>query len=339
MRLPDPRGPLTEQLFAAFTRPVDTGGRMLPDTVSTPVEPLSDEDHQLALFACYQHHYTGFDQVDPRWEWQPGLVALRGRLEADLEKALDALVPGSARSVSTEPGDVPRRLEGIVRSGGGPSLSAYMRRHATFEQYREFLTHRSVYHLREADPHSWALPRLRGRAKAALVEIQADEYGQGDHRRMHSTLFSALMRGLALNDTYGAYLDAVPAPTLALNNTMSLFGLHRRLRGALLGHLAAFEMTSTGPNRDLSRGLRRLGAAKQLGRYFDEHVEADAVHEQVAAHDMCGSFAEDHPELADDVLFGAEVCVALDRLWAEYVLDRWQGSATSLRVAKDAVAT
>lgn len=40
--------------------------------------------------------------------------------------------------------------------------------------------HRSAYQLKEADPHSFALPRVpAGRAKAAFVEIQADEYGGG----------------------------------------------------------------------------------------------------------------------------------------------------------------
>ena len=60
--------------------------------------------------------------------------------------------------------------------------------------------HRSVYHLREADPHTWAIPRLAGRAKAALVEIQIDEYGGGRPERMHAELFRTTMRELGLDD-------------------------------------------------------------------------------------------------------------------------------------------
>ena len=56
--------------------------------------------------------------------------------------------------------------------------------------FREFLMHRSAYHLEEADSHSFAIPRLRGRPKAAMVEIQADEYGGGDATWMHSALFA-----------------------------------------------------------------------------------------------------------------------------------------------------
>jgi hypothetical protein len=47
--------------------------------------------------------------------------------------------------------------------------------------------------------------------------------------------------------------------TLATNNLISLFCLHRRLRGALLRHLAAYEATSALPNRRYGNGLRRLG--------------------------------------------------------------------------------
>ena len=80
--------------------------------------------------------------------------------------------------------------------------------------------------------------------------------------------------------------------TLATVNLMSLFGLHRRLRGAIVGHLALFEMTSSIPNRRYATGLRRLGLDDPAAtRFFDEHVEADAVHEAIAAVDLAGGLA------------------------------------------------
>ena len=82
---------------------------------------------------------------------------------------------------------------------------------------------------------------MRGRAKAALVEIQHGEYGDGQPELMHATLFADTMRALGLDPTYGAYLDCIPAVTLATVNVMSLFGLHRCWRGALVGHLALLD--------------------------------------------------------------------------------------------------
>jgi hypothetical protein len=191
-------------------------------------------------------------------------------------------------------------------------MSRFVAKEASHEQLREFLIQKSIYQLKEADPHTWAIPRLSGRAKAALVEIQADEYGGGSPARMHSALFARTMRAAGLDDTYGAYVDAAPAITLASTNMMSLFGLNRRLRGAIVGHLTAYEMTSSQPNRLYSRGFARHGYGEDATAYFDEHVEADAVHEQIAGRDLAGGLVEADPRLLEDVLFGAAAAMLVD---------------------------
>ncbi|MFC7647455.1 iron-containing redox enzyme family protein [Streptosporangium lutulentum] len=294
------------------------------------VEPvLEDEDLQLALFTCYELHYQSFDEVDDRWEWNPALLGVREILEGRLEHGLARAVSRPSFAPSAQMRQALAEL--VAASDDGPSLARFLQKEADLDQFREFVMHRSIYHLKEADPHTWAIPRLSGPAKAALVEIQADEYGGGRVERMHSELFRATMRGLELDDSYGAYLNRVPAITLAVSNTMSLFGLHRRHRGALLGHLAAFEMTSSLPNRKYGLGLRRLGVDEAAARFYDEHVQADAVHEQIAAHDMCGGFARQYPSQVGDVLYGAACALTLDRLFAEHVLGRWREGTTSLR--------
>jgi len=321
MKLPSARGPVSATVISALSHD--------PHDVTFP----ACEDHEdlhLTLFVLYELSFRGWDGVSDEWEWHPDLVRLRGILEqrflADLR---DLAAPYGDHA---EPGDVPRKLVEMTNEDTGPSLSKYLRGRATYEQFREFATHRSVYHLREADPHTFAIPRLGGRPKAALIEIQMDEYGNGRVHRMHQELFRRTMTALGLDTTYGAYVEVAPAATLAINNMMSMFGLHRRWRGALLGHLAAYEMTSTAPNRNYGNGLRRLGGDEDATRFYDEHVEADAVHEQIAAHDMCGTFCADEPELAADVLFGARCALAMDAVWADGVLRAWEAGESSLRV-------
>jgi hypothetical protein len=150
-------------------------------------------------------------------------------------------------SVAAEDMDV--ALRAVEAADDAPSLSRHLEREGTRDEMLEFIVHRSAYQLKEADPHSWALPRLTGAPKAAMVEIQADEYGGGNAERMHSALFAKSMDGLGLDSRYGAYLDRIPGVTLATVNLMSLLGLHRRWRGALVGHLALFEISSSVPNR------------------------------------------------------------------------------------------
>lgn len=286
-----------------------------------------DHDLQLALWCCYELHYRGFDDVGEEWEWSPEIIRFRGLLERRWLADVRYLAGDLPVVAATE---VPQALADLVRRSTGPNLSGFLCREADHDQFAEYLTHRSVYQLKEADPHSFGIPRLSGPVKAALVEIQADEYGCGRPQRMHAELFRTTMRWLGLDDEYGHYVPVVPAVTLAISNLMSTFGLHRRWVGALLGHLAALEMTSTQPNRRYSIGARRLGADERARWYFDEHVEADAVHEQLAAHDLCGNFAIQRPDAVSDILFGAACCLALDHIFAEHVLSRWRAGQSSL---------
>jgi hypothetical protein len=339
MRLPEPRGPLSAALVTDLA-----GGTTLSATtlelarcLPAPRDPapvLTDDDVQLSLAVCYELHYRGFDDVDEGWEWEPDLLAVRRELEERHLAGLRALV--RVPPVSEEPID--QQLAAVIAADDGPSLSRWLARDGQLEHWREYLTLRSVYHLKEGDPHSFAIPRLSGRAKSAMVEIQADEYGGGSAARMHSELFAGMMRDLGLDSTYGALWDAAPAAAFASVNTMSLFGLHRRWRAAAVGHLTAVEMTSSEPSRRYSTGLKRLGYGPRTTVFYDEHVEADAVHEQIAAVDMCGSLVAEDPRLAADVLFGAACALAVDGIAARQVLAAWEAGDSALRREPQPVA-
>jgi hypothetical protein len=326
--LPEPVGPLTETLFAALAEA--PGVPPLDASAATAADPLTDLDLQLALYVAYELHYAGFHGVDEAWEWSPELLAFRAALEEPFEGAVAELVPVATEE---ETASVPETLQRIVAEDDGPPLSRYLERKGTREQMLEHVIHRSAYQLKEADPHSWAIPRLGPGPKAALLEVQFDEYGGGRAERMHAVLFANTMAALGLDPTYGAYLDLLPAETLATVNLLSGFGLHRRRRGALVGHLAAFEMTSSVPNRRYGNALRRHGFGKDVTDFYDEHVEADAVHEMIAAWDLAGGLAREEPALAADILFGARALLALEERWAARLLAAWEAGETSLRGA------
>jgi len=338
VKRPEPRGPVCSALGALLTNREpdaepgligvlrDRAGAAIRDTDDI----LLDEDLQAALYTAYELRYSGLEGVDDAWEWNADVLALCTAIESRFEQALRDRVPMPplpAPGIDT----VAAALFELTGADTGPSVSRYLAKKATDDQAREFLIHRSVYQLKEADPHSWAIPRLRGRAKAALVEIQADEYGGGRLAHMHSELFARTMRGLGLDDTHGGYVDLVPAIVLASSNMMTMFGTHRRLRGAIAGHLAAFEMTSSLPNRQYGNGFRRLGYDQSVTFYFDEHVEADAVHEQIAARDLAGGLTEDEPALVADVVFGASACLFVDSLAGAALLTAWTAGESALR--------
>ena len=330
MKLPQPRGPLSAEVRALLeaeplTEPVPT------DWSGGTVDVLGDEDFHLALWMLYELHYRGFDGIADH-EWDPHLIGLRSQLEQRFEPELRRCTADYVEAALQRSDDLVEQIVAVIDAVDGPSVARYLQREATRDEVLEFLAQRSLYHLKESDPHAFVVPRIDGRAKVALAELQYDEYGAGRPERLHAQLFADALEACGFDPSYGAYVDLVPGHTLAVNNIMSLFGLSRRLRGAALGHLAAFEATSSVPCRRIAAGIERVGLPDVVAAYFHEHVEADAAHEQIAMRDICGSLVANDPELRADVLFGVAACLHLDVLAARALLDSWQDAREGVTV-------
>ncbi len=320
--LPTSRGPLSAAVVAVLR----DQRQMLPgkDVVAV-ADPYGDDLH-LALYVMYELHYQGFEGVGDEREWDPALLGLRRLLEQRFLGALRADVP---RPVPVQQALDDLQTEPVGHDG--TSVSHYLQRDGEPVQLAEYAALRSLYHLKEADPHAWVIPRLHGRAKAAMVAVEYDEFGGGRPENIHARLFADLMDDLGLDTSYGRYLDVAPASALAIVNQMSLFGLHRALRGALVGHFAAVEVTSSPGSRRLAGALRRTDAGPAAIRFYDEHVEADAVHEQVVRHDLVGGLLESEPELEADIVFGIQSTTLLEDRFGVELLKAWHTGRSALR--------
>ncbi|HEY3527562.1 MAG TPA: iron-containing redox enzyme family protein [Nocardioides sp.] len=322
MKLPEPCGPVSRRVGEALR--AEERGRC---HVVLPDEPvLTDRDVQLALWTVYELSYRGFDDVDPAAESDPDVVRIRGVIEHRFEQELRQETRTRLAGVPDRD-DVADQLLTLVRQEDGPKLSSYLRREATLEEMRDYLRERSVQQLRESDPQSFLLPRLEGAAKVALAELQYDEYGAGRPERLHQTLYAEALAAVGLDDRYAAYVGEISGTALASANVMSLFALNRRGLAAGLGHFAVFEASSVVPSRRIASGIERLELPAAVATYFLEHVEADAVHEQVAARDVCGPYVADHPDQREAVLFGAACALHLDELSGRELLARWAAAA------------
>ncbi len=320
MHLPRERGPISRHVIDSLSTPRGSG----PAPALGLDRVVEDDDVQLALWMLFELHYRGFDGVHPDREWDLELLGLRRtierRLENELREATREVVAAQPRE-----GDLAEQLLALVAADDSPSAAAYLQRQATREQVLDFLRQRSIQQLKESDPQSFVLPRLDGPAKVALAELQYDEYGCGRPERLHQHLYATALEAAGLDPAYGAYVDEVSALSLASANVMSLFALNRRLRSAAMGHLAAFEASSSVPSRKIAGGIERVGLPPGVTDYFHEHVEADAVHEHVATRDICGAMVEADPTLRGDVFFGAATCLHMDALSGAELLQRWTG--------------
>jgi len=321
---PHPRGPLSAKILDALGGEPGSFG---PSPRLSAVDAVTDDDLQLALYVCYELHYREMDGVDSAWEWDPDLL----RFRAELERAFLSQLRTEIGPIELPGGDTAGALVALLDGATGPSLSAFMADRGSVDQLREFCIHRSAYQLKEADPHTFAIPRLSGDAKAAMVEIQYDEYGSGRAGAMHAELFATTMDALGLDATYGAYLNRLPGITLATTNLVSLFALHRRWRAAALGHLAVFEMTSIGPMARYSRAMDRHGIGDAGRHFYDVHVEADARHGVIALDRMVAGLSASEPEAGPDVLFGAAALLKVESAFTQHLLDAWSTRSSSLR--------
>jgi hypothetical protein len=325
--LPTPRGPLSDALVGAWSRgaPVAAPEPGLFDGL----DPLTDDDLHLALWCCYQLAYGGFHHLDDELEWDPATLALRRALEERFEQALrEEHAPHSL------PDDPVTALR-VIAEWAGPGLAAHLASSGERWQLEEFAIHRSAYQLKEADGHTWGLPRLSGRTKATVIEIQLDEYGSGVPGRAHADLFAAAMDELGLESTHGHYIDALPGVTLATDNLLSLFGLHLRLSGALVGHLAHFEMCSAAPMSKYLVAARRLGNLPRTAEFYEVHVAADAHHGAIALDHAVAPFAAAEPDRREDIIFGAASLSRVEARFARHVLDAWGQGVSSLRPTRE----
>ncbi len=327
--LPAAVGPLTRATIARLIGQDEQARGLVAAARLVPGADPYGLDLQLALCLCYELHYRGLRAVAAEREWDPDLLRLRADLEGAFLDALAGDLPGGVdldaevAALLTEPVD-------------GRGISHHLARSGTLAQLREYITLRSIYHLKEADPQAWVIPRLHGAAKAAVVTVEHDEYGAGRADRMHAQLFADMMRELDLSPAYGDYLAAAPEPVLAEVNLMSLSGLHRRLRGAAIGQFAVIELTSSPGSARLVKAAQRLGAGPATERFYAEHVEADAVHEQVLRRGVLEPLVRDEPEIAADIVFGMQASTLLAGHFADHVLGAWARDESALRSVDDA---
>ena len=322
MDLPSARGDLSAAVISALRTP--PGGAGPPDDSALRGRDPYGDDLQLALTLCYELHYRGFDGVDDGWEWDPGLLRFRA--------ALEGAFLGALREDVTEPGAVDDLLTQLqLEPVDGTGVSHFLKDEGKLWHLREYAAQRSLYHLKEADPQLWVIPRLTGAAKAGMAAVEYDEFGAGRADRVHARLFADLMEDLELDSSYGRYLDAGAPQMLAVINLMSLFGLHRAHRGALVGHFAWVEITSSPGSRRLAQAMERLRAGPAAVHFYAEHVEADAVHEQLVRREVVAGLLRDEPALAADVAFGIAATGWVEDRMEEHLLNSWRAGRSSLR--------
>lgn len=177
--------------------------------------------------------------------------------------------------VPTDPDAFVTYFQSLITSGPGQGdpLFPWLAQHASIEQMRWFLTQESAGEAGFDDLVALTQVKLPNGPKLELARNYWDEMGQGHEGGMHGLLLDRLNEGLGLQLTKPPVWES-----LALGNLMLGLATNRHFAYHSLGALGAIELTAPGRAEHVNAGLKRLGVAGQVRRYFALHATLDVRH-------------------------------------------------------------
>lgn len=265
------------------------------------------EDAHRALYALYADRVWRAPRHPRPAFAQAALDVSRGELEQGLRHHLARRRNGA---IGTPPENV-ELAEWMQRLALGPhphedpTWGEFIRESISLEQLKQIVINRSLFFLREPDPWIFAVPKLRGIAKAGLIDLMLDEYGWGKLDHMHSSVYARLMEALELQSEIDHYEAAADWRFLATLNHQWMLGLNPELNNRLLGTIYLTEADSPGAMTNYLAAWARLGIDDpDVLRFYEIHVSADENHRDVALHEVVLPVCEANPDAAKDVARG-----------------------------------
>jgi hypothetical protein len=181
---------------------------------------------------------------------------------------------------------------------------------------REYFVQRSVHRLKIDDAGAWAT--------YAMTPAEFDRSVSGAPERTPSCRFADVLTAAGLDASYLHYLGEVTPEALALVNMMSMFGLHRNLRGAATGQVVATKITIRRSSAGLVDALLRLGAPQPCVQFYRDHAGSPR-------RATVDGLLEREPELEPDVVLGIRAFEVLEERFASRLLTCWADGGSSLR--------
>lgn len=177
--------------------------------------------------------------------------------------------------------------------GQGDPLFPWLASEATLPQMKWFLRQELAGEAGFDDLVALAQLRLPAQAKLELARNYWDELGRGSEGGMHGPMLEHLAKGLALDMSV-----PVAAESHALANLMLALAMNRRYAYQLLGALGVVELTAPGRSAMVNEGLKRLGVAPDVRRYFALHATLDIKHSRAWNREVFAPLVDAHPEAA-----------------------------------------
>lgn len=170
------------------------------------------------------------------------------------------------------------RLEQLLRAEAeAPSPSAsYVAAEMDRGELRTLVEEFAIDGLTEAQAFYYVLPRLTLEAQMPMLRIMIDEFGSGNLRRAHTSLYVNLLRELELPTDLPYYLDRVCSECLEFVNLFFWLALRADHPSYFAGAITYLETSIPSFFACYVDACQRLGIAAH--HYYSEHRHIDVFH-------------------------------------------------------------
>lgn len=249
------------------------------------------------------------------------------RLERAFVESERTAVADEIRQVPTGVDRFIEWFEGLRVSGPGQgdALFPWLAGKASLDEMRWFLAQEVAGEAGFEDLVALAQLKLPNRPKLEMARNYWDEMGQGHEGGMHGPLLGKLKHALHL-DSGDPVWEAQ-----ALGNLMVALATSRHYQYQAIGALGVIELTAPGRAEQVNAGLKRLGVAGEVRRYFALHATLDVRHSEAWLREVFRPLVAAEPRVAPRLAEGALLRLrAGQRCFARYRRELWGGYSTTL---------
>jgi Iron-containing redox enzyme len=198
----------------------------------------------------------------------------------DVERAWIA-----ARTAECRGGELPRTLAElrdrlaamIADEAAAPSAAArFVAEEMSREQFRVLVQEFAIDGLTEAQAFYYVLPRLTLEAQMPMLRIMIDEFGSGNLKRAHTSLYVTLLRELEMPVELSYYCERICSECFEFVNLFFWLSLRADDPSYFAGAITYLETAIPAFFQCYVDACDRLGIAAHA--YYSEHQHIDAFH-------------------------------------------------------------
>lgn len=183
------------------------------------------------------------------------------------------------------PADCPADLAGLQQSLARliaeeqrelPESARYVGERMTLEEFRILVQEFAVDGLTEAQVFYYILPRLSLEAQMPMLRIMIDEFGSGNLKRAHTSLYLELLRELEMPTELAFYSERLEPESFAFVNLFFWLTLRADDPSYFAGAITYLETAIPVFFECYVQACQRLGI--EAHAYYSEHQHIDAFH-------------------------------------------------------------